>query len=99
MKELDLVTPAPDSSPKSSPKTDEWILDLVRRNASITTEQLRAALGITKRATLKQIDKLKPQGRLLRIGPAKGGHWEILLSCNVAEHASPVWEPTLAPPA
>jgi ATP-dependent DNA helicase RecG len=35
-------------------------------------------LGISKRAILKQIEKLKKQGRLRRIGPARGGHWEII---------------------
>ena len=75
---LALVNLAPEGSPKSSPKTDERILALVRRNASITTEQLGLALSITKRAVLKQIDKLKGEGRLRRVGPARGGHWEIL---------------------
>ena len=66
------------SSPKSSPKTEDQIMELLRQDASITTEALGKALGITKRAILKQIDKLKEQGRLRRIGPAKGGHWEIV---------------------
>jgi biotin operon repressor len=36
------------------------------------------SLGISKRAVLKQIDKLKQQGRLSRIGSAKGGQWEVV---------------------
>jgi len=44
----------------------------------MSTERLGAELGITKRAVLKQIDKLKEQGRLRRIGPAKGGYWEVV---------------------
>lgn len=35
-------------------------------------------LGISKWAVLKQIDNLKEQGRIRRIGPAKGGHWEVI---------------------
>ena len=66
------------SSPKSSLKTEDRILQLIQHDASVTTEVLGAELGITKRAVLKQIDKLKAQGRLRRIGPAKGGHWEVL---------------------
>lgn len=76
--ELELVNIVPKSSPKSSPKTEQQIMELMRKNASITTEQLGEALGITKRAVLKQIGKLKDQGRLQRVGPAKGGHWEVL---------------------
>ena len=66
------------SSPKSSPKTEELLIEFIRHDSSITTAHLGELLGITKRAVLKQIDKLKEQGRLRRIGPAKGGHWQVL---------------------
>jgi len=55
---------SPQSSPESSPKTEERILELIRANASITTEQLGKEIGITKRAVLKQICKLKEHQRL-----------------------------------
>lgn len=76
--ELKLVNISPESSSKSSPKTEEQILELMRKNVSITTEEIGSALGITKRGVLKQVEKLKGQGRLKRIGPARGGHWEVL---------------------
>jgi ATP-dependent DNA helicase RecG len=76
--ELELVNITPEGSLKSSPKTEEQILKLMRGDASITTEQLGGVLGITKRAVLKQVEKLKEQGRLRRVGPAKGGHWEVI---------------------
>ena len=66
-----------DGSPKSRLKTEGQILDLIRKDNTITTLRLSSHLGISKRAVLKQIDKLKKQGRLRRIGPARGGHWEI----------------------
>jgi ATP-dependent DNA helicase RecG len=66
------------SSPKSSSNTGDQILALIELDAAITTERLGEALGISKRAVLKQIDKLKEQGRLQRIGPAKGGYWEVI---------------------
>ncbi len=69
---------SPKSSPKSSPKTEDRIIELIRHDPSVTTESLGMALGITKRAVLKQIDKLKTQGRLRRVGPARGGYWEII---------------------
>ncbi len=65
-------------SPKGSPKTEEQIIELILRDATITTKKLGEVLGISKRAILKQIDKLKTQGRLRRVGPARGGRWEIL---------------------
>jgi ATP-dependent DNA helicase RecG len=69
--------PSP-SSPKSSPKTEDQIIEFLRQDASITTEELGKAIGVSKRAVLKQVDKLKEQGRLRRIGPPRGGHWEIV---------------------
>ncbi len=78
VEELKLVLGSPKSSLKSSPKTEDQILDLIRRDASVTTEAMGSALGITKRAVLKQVDKLKAQGRLRRVGPAKGGYWEVI---------------------
>jgi predicted HTH transcriptional regulator len=72
------VKSSPISSPISSPKTEEKILQLLRENPQCSTQQLGDVLGISKRAVLKQIEKLKQQGRLARIGPSKGGHWQVL---------------------
>ena len=72
-----------ESSPKtegSSPKTEEKILMLVSDNEKISTEKIGELLGITKRAVLKQIEHLKKQGRLERVGPAKGGFWRVMPS-------------------
>ncbi len=66
------------SSPISSSKTEDRILQMLREDPKLSTQQLGDALGISKRAVLKQIEKLKEQGRLSRIGSAKGGHWEVL---------------------
>lgn len=68
---------SPKSSPKSAARTEDHILDLIRQDNSVTTERLGKLLGISKRAVLKQIEKLKNQDRLSRIGPARGGHWEV----------------------
>jgi ATP-dependent DNA helicase RecG len=43
----------------------------------MTTQTVAEKLGISKRAVLKQVDKLKAQVRLRRVGPNKGGHWEL----------------------
>jgi ATP-dependent DNA helicase RecG len=67
-----------ESSQKSSQKTEEHILGLIKQDPFITTEQLGTIIGITRRAVLKHTNKLKEQGRLQRIGPDKGGHWEFI---------------------
>jgi ATP-dependent DNA helicase RecG len=66
------------SSPESSSETDDAILNLVLVNPRMTTEEMGRTLGISKRTVLKRIDNLKKQGRLLRVGPSKGGSWKIL---------------------
>ena len=35
-------------------------------------------LGISRRAIAKQITNLKNNNLLRRIGPDKGGHWEVV---------------------
>ena len=39
--------------------------------------ELSKKLGISEVAVYKNIKKLKQAGILERVGPAKGGHWEI----------------------
>jgi ATP-dependent DNA helicase RecG len=69
---------SPKSSPKSLAKTEDRVLALIRADECITAEKMGAEIGVSKRAILKQIDKLKKQQRLERVGAAKGGHWKVL---------------------
>jgi ATP-dependent DNA helicase RecG len=76
--ELILDKSSPKSSPKGSSKTEDQILEMIRGDPYTTTQAMGDILGITKRAVIKQVNKLKAQGRLRRVGPAKGGHWEAI---------------------
>jgi ATP-dependent DNA helicase RecG len=66
------------SSGKRSGKTEEQIISLLSVNGKLTIPELADTLGITTRAVEKQIARLRGQGRLRRVGPAKGGHWEVV---------------------
>ena len=66
------------SSEKSSEKTDSEILHALANNPRVTISELAAGLGLTTRAVEKQLAALKKLNRLRRIGPDKGGHWEVL---------------------
>ena len=46
------------SSPKSSPKTEDKIIELIRTNSSISTEEIGNRIGITKRAVLSRLKNL-----------------------------------------
>lgn len=65
------------SSEESSEETGEKILHLLREEPSLTASALAGRLQLTPRAVEKQMAKLKTQKRLRRIGPNKGGHWEV----------------------
>lgn len=69
---------SPEGSPQALLKTEERILQTLKEAPTTTTQALADQLGISKRAVLKQVEKLKEQGRLRRVGPNKGGHWEVL---------------------
>ncbi len=64
-------------SREKKPKSREKILVLLAENPYLTIAGLSAAIGIGTKAVEKQLARLKAEGRLKRVGPAKGGHWEL----------------------
>jgi len=62
---------------KSSEKSSEKILQIISDNKFISARELPQELKISQRAVEKNLAALKKEGNLKRIGPAKGGHWEI----------------------
>jgi len=62
---------------KSSEKSSEKILSLVKIESILSACEIVLRLGITQRAVEKQIARLRKDGRLKRVGPAKGGHWDV----------------------
>ena len=60
-------------------KSSEMILVMISKSSTITTEQMAARLGISTRAVEKHLSNLKAKGLLRRIGPDKGGHWEVVI--------------------
>jgi ATP-dependent DNA helicase RecG len=63
---------------KSSQKSSQKILVLLKAKPEMTIADLAMALVLTDRAIKKQLEKLKLSGQLRRVGPDKGGHWEVL---------------------
>ncbi len=58
-------------------KTSGKIIELILQNASITIPEMASKIGITERSIERNIRKLQTEGKLKRIGPAKGGHWVV----------------------
>jgi ATP-dependent DNA helicase RecG len=63
---------------KTIKKNKQKILDLVRQNPKITVEELAKATGLSSVGVRYNLNKLKKENVLKRVGPDKGGHWEVL---------------------
>ena len=63
---------------KTKIKPRESIIDLIKENSSITREELAKQLNLTIEGIDWNLRKLKKEGLLKRIGPKKGGHWEVM---------------------
>jgi ATP-dependent DNA helicase RecG len=63
---------------KTSVKTSVKIIELIGNNKNITIPEIAHSLNKTTRAIEMAIAKLKETGKLKRIGPDKGGYWEVL---------------------
>ena len=63
---------------KTVGKTVGKILTLINENHRITREELSAKTDLTIRGVEWNLNKLKKEGVLKRIGPAKGGYWKVV---------------------
>ena len=63
---------------KGGQKTSDRLLALLAAQPHLTRTGLSAALGICPSAVQKHLTNLKLAGRLRRVGPDKGGHWEVV---------------------
>jgi ATP-dependent DNA helicase RecG len=59
-------------------KSSEKIMAALRADPSLAAKAIADRLRLTPRAVEKQIAKLREAGRIRRVGPDKGGHWEVV---------------------
>lgn len=62
----------------TSQKTSQKIIDLVKEDPYISTSRMADIIGIDRRNIARNIKKLQDQGIIRRVGPDKGGFWEII---------------------
>ena len=67
---------------KGGQKTRSAIIDMIARDAGVTTMQMAARLGINRSAVAKHIKRLQDAGVIRREGPDKGGKWVIMSDNN-----------------
>jgi ATP-dependent DNA helicase RecG len=56
----------------------EKIISALKESPGISTTELSKQLNLTQRGIDWQMNKLKESGRIIRIGPDKGGYWEVI---------------------
>ena len=75
-------------------KSIQKILDLIRENPYVTTQEMADSIGIIRRTIAKHIKSLQEKGIIKHIGPDKGGigRWEndsnaskfyLFVSCSI----------------
>ena len=62
---------------KSGQKTAARLLAMLAADFRMTQKQMAEELGINRSAIQRHISNLKNAGKLRRVGPDKGGHWEV----------------------
>ncbi len=67
---------------KDLTENERKILNQITMNSRVSSEELSKLIGINLRNIKKNIYKLKQRGILKRIGPDKGGNWEIIKDKN-----------------
>ena len=71
---------APVNAPVNAPEPSlqAQLLNLARSNPHISYDQLAELTQKDRSTIMRNVAKLKATGKLQRIGPAKGGHWEVI---------------------
>lgn len=72
------VQEAASASEKKTEKTSEKILRLIGENPKVTIAELGRLTGLTTRSVERNLQSLQAQGLVRRVGPDKGGHWEVV---------------------
>ncbi len=70
---------AQDTRVESSQESSQKIIELIKSDGNITTQEMAVKLGISRRAVAKQIARLQDENIIPHVGPTKNGHWEIIL--------------------
>ncbi len=63
---------------KSSQKSSQKILALLTSAPDATLAELSDATGLSLAGVKKNVHKLRDANLIRRIGPDKGGHWEVM---------------------
>ncbi len=60
-------------------ETSQKIIDLIKEDSYISTSKMAEIIGVNRRNIARNIKKLQEQGAVRRVGPDKGGFWEVIV--------------------
>lgn len=73
-----ILVPADAKTPRKTPgKTPLQILEIISKQPTLTIPEIAKMIKKSDSATERAIRKLREANLVKRIGPAKGGHWEV----------------------
>jgi len=62
--------------------TDQKIIALIERRPDVTRQELAKAIGITDSGVKYQLKRMQERELIRRVGPDRGGHWEVIRGPN-----------------
>ena len=68
------------SDPIALQKTTQKILEAIVANPKVTRSSLAEIIGITPDGVKAALKSMKDMGLIRRVGPDKGGHWEVKMT-------------------
>ncbi|MEW6096665.1 MAG: helix-turn-helix domain-containing protein [bacterium] len=63
---------------RTTQKTTQKILEIIKQNPYISRKELANIVGITEAGVKFNLNQLKEKGIIHRVGPDKGGYWEVI---------------------
>ena len=69
---------ATENATEKTNKTQQGILHLIKENKYLTYDDITKQLSLERTTVWRNIKKLQEKGLLRRVGPDKGGHWEVI---------------------
>lgn len=62
---------------KATKKTTEKIIEIIKENPNISVKEMAEVVGLTTDGVQYHIRNLKAHGVIERVGPDKGGYWQV----------------------
>ena len=53
-------------------------MKLIQQNPNVTTQEMADIIGIDRSNVWRNMKIMQIEGTIRRVGPDKGGHWEII---------------------